>query len=265
MRKKFRYAMPVILASVILMTGCTRNYDSDYLKEYKEYLEYAFGEYTVLSKEKRTQDGSPIPIITEYEAYEISYEDQEGRNHQFNFSNNEMMEWWVTEHAEIRLRSEVDELWETYFQEDFEKDRFDVHIWIDPSSDDKRDEYDKDLLSGRSFLFFKGEGLNFTSFNSKNLSRYDLGIKLTIYYSMGQDSPYYQKDDEFYDQLLSAINEFADERNQKSLLTGQVQIEYLPDTEEQDEESITEWSEMQYFRYDNKNDQLILEPEQNAE
>lgn len=218
-----------LLLFLLMVSGCKSDYNADYLKQYKTYLSYAFGNYTVLKDERKTYDGSPIPVHGEYNEYEISYQTKDGQTYILSFSNREDFNWIILNHATMRSQEEVTAYFEKAFANYKESETLDIFYDLDvPVDKNGKSTYSKKMLSGRELFFFKGKGLSFTDFDIMTLKKYEIYFSFIINYDMYENQDY-GNEEEFNEKLCVILNQLV-ELSQNEQIAVNLNIHRLDDS-----------------------------------
>lgn len=172
MRK--RLIISLFILSLFLV-GCTTEYNENYLKTYKSFLKYSFGDYDIITDEENEVDLSPIPAFAVYRQWEISYQDSNDETHIFEFSNygdtynDETFEYDVYVHLDKRIGDMVQKNYmKTYFPEYFQSESIEFVTNLQTPRERFQD------------LIHKKKGINFQTLDGTELSKYGFSIYFKI-------------------------------------------------------------------------------------
>lgn len=219
MKRKFL----LLLLAGLFLCGCQINYDENYIEKYKTYLDFAFKDYTVIKNERVKYNSSPVPLHGEYDQYEISYLADDGQTYLLAFDNREDFHWTILNHAKSRSEETVLNYFENVFPGFKESENLDIFYDLKvPRDKEGNNQYNKKMLSGKEFFFFKGKGLPFTHFDISLLKEYQIYFSFIINYNMQSGQDY--GDEEAFKQALIPIFSQLSTLAQNNQWTARVNI-----------------------------------------
>lgn len=164
---------------LLFISGCDEYHKENYLDKYNDFLIYSFKDYKIVEVAKNVNDTKgPLPVRGYHYRYEISYLDNQNKEHSFMFTNYDEFDiYGLVENLMTHISERVTDIMEEnyvikYFNNTTDKEEYRPAFSVDINLDE---ENKKDLLDYKT-----GKAIKFTDFDLETLNQYEASLNMSI-------------------------------------------------------------------------------------